>query len=381
MPPPQLQKISSPAKTSDPKTRFIDPPAPPPSQPLPEKPDTSLRSKMADIPALQPLLRRSDTEKPRALPESNDDSPTKNEQGSHIVNLVEALTTAQREITSQGERLKSMEDALEQERQARSAAEERADKLKPEPHVVAGKGTEMVPSVLKEGQTEILPEAANPTSLQQRLELMRVEMDGMRQQVERYRQRAEAAEQESQRDRESLAEMVARLRRRDEAAEKRKAMRSKRRSERGQTGQESERSNLTEDPGQDSMDRDLDDDLEAADEQLNGHVDTVLSRQKTLKPEEFRGSPLSHGETPWSIEVLKGLSRSQLEDPANAVSTATAGSGRPAGSGGNMVIRRSAAQERLVQSAPYASMLGVVIVGVSLMAYLNGWSKGVSGER
>ena len=30
---------------------------------------------------------------------------------------------------------------------------------------------------------------------------------------------------------------------------------------------------------------------------------------------------------------------------------------------------------RLTQSAPYASMLGVVLIGVGLMAYLNGWNK------
>jgi len=29
----------------------------------------------------------------------------------------------------------------------------------------------------------------------------------------------------------------------------------------------------------------------------------------------------------------------------------------------------------LEQSAPYASMLGVVLLGVGIMAYLNGWQK------
>jgi len=36
-------------------------------------------------------------------------------------------------------------------------------------------------------------------------------------------------------------------------------------------------------------------------------------------------------------------------------------------------IARPAPQEVLVTSAPYAAMLGVVFLGVGMMAYLNGW--------
>jgi hypothetical protein len=41
------------------------------------------------------------------------------------------------------------------------------------------------------------------------------------------------------------------------------------------------------------------------------------------------------------------------------------------------VMRDSHAQGDLTaQSAPYVSMLGVVLIGVGLMAYLNSWQKG-----
>src|SRR6266566_5815157 len=48
---------------SDPKARFSDPPAPPPQQPLPEKPDVA-RPHGADVPA----LKRGSAERPKSLP-------------------------------------------------------------------------------------------------------------------------------------------------------------------------------------------------------------------------------------------------------------------------------------------------------------------------
>ena len=66
----------SPTKSkTDLKAHFSEPPAPPPSAPLPEKPDVARA--LAD-PIIQPLLRRSDTARP--LLETS--SPTKIDHSS-----------------------------------------------------------------------------------------------------------------------------------------------------------------------------------------------------------------------------------------------------------------------------------------------------------
>lgn len=378
---PQSQKIASPTKSSEAKARFNEPPAPPPSQPLPEKPDGGVMSKLAELPALQPLLKRSETERPRIPTENHGESP-KTDQGNNVVSLVEALSTAQKEISSQGERLKNMEDALRHEREARSLAEEKARIRQPD---------SSGPEFLRSEKTVANDEPAEhrddhdvglPERFKHKFDLMRAEMDSMRQQVEKYRQRAETAEQESRDDRETLAEMVARIRTRDEAAEKRRIARKQKRAEqqRNREKKASEGGETTT-ANHDGNDDELDEELHRADDQLNGHVQAVLSRQKTLRPEEPLRSPLDRGGGPWSLKSLEQMSGSELREIAKTVEAASAAmAGVEKNSSGKMVIRRGLAQERLIQSAPYASMIGVMVVGVSIMAYLNGWSRGPRSE-
>ena len=334
-------------------------------------------SKLAELPALQPLLKRSETERPRIPTENGGESP-KNDQGNHVVSLVEALSTAQKEISSQGERLKSMEDALRFEREARSLAEEKAQIRQPDSSGSQNARSNKVLANEKTAEHRDEYDVELPERFQHKFDLMRAEMDSMKQQVERYRQRAEAAEQESQDDRETLAEMVARIRRRDEVAQKRKIARKQRRAEQ-QKNREKKASEggETTTANHDGNDDELDEELHHADDQLNGHVEAVLSRQKTLRPEEPLRSPLDRGGGPWSLKSLEQMSGTELQEIAKTVEAASAAMGAvEKNSSGKMVIRRGLAQERLIQSAPYASMIGVMVVGVSIMAYLNGWSRG-----
>jgi hypothetical protein len=191
------------------KTRFSEPPAPPPQQPLPEKPD-----------AHQPSLRRTDTERP-----STNSSPVRD---SKMSTLAEALNSAKKEIESQSMRARDLETLLNEERRARIDAEERANRLEREtnkdgelvePILIDGdsqsetSGTEPIEKTsLENGSTSPhLPDAAT-ARLQARLELMMSEMNEMKQQMERYRQRAEDAEAESATTRKTLAEMVEKIR-------------------------------------------------------------------------------------------------------------------------------------------------------------------------
>ena len=140
--------------------------------------------------------------------------------------LTEALSSAKKEIESQGIRLRDLETLLNEERRAREDAEERANRLEresikehepSEPTLVdvEDNDSENIPRLEKEVEAKLANGSASPTladttaaRLQQRLELMMTEMNEMKQQMERYRERAETAEA----DRKSLAEMIESIR-------------------------------------------------------------------------------------------------------------------------------------------------------------------------
>jgi hypothetical protein len=197
----------------------LDPPAPPPQQPLPEKPDAASS------------LRRSDTERPKTA------SPVRSD--AQLSSLTEALTSAKKEIESQSTRLRDLETLLNEERRAREDAEERAARLERE----TNKDQEDAETVFDDDETnkmvelehEVLTGSENgfaPSSiaedttarLQQRLELMMSEMNEMKQQMERYRERAETAEA----DRKTLAEMIESIRKENAKTASREARRRSR---------------------------------------------------------------------------------------------------------------------------------------------------------
>ncbi|KAI9833321.1 MAG: hypothetical protein M1819_003716 [Sarea resinae] len=330
----------------DHKARFSDPPAPPPQQPLPEKPDAARLNTESNF---QPNLRRSDTERPKS---GMNGSPTRPDSSHQIVSLIEALATAKKEIDSQGARVKDLEDLLIHERLARESAEELAKRLQSasqeqdgdlkdgageldttseeDGHSVNGVipgldefGSSDAASPSKELKEETQEDTsvfdASTARLQQRLELMVAEMDEMKQQIEKYKQRAEVAEEERATDRKSLAEMVEKIRR-DDAEREAKAL-ARRRS--------TEMSTQTE-----KVSNDGDVDESASAEALIARVDG--QNGKAISPDD--------------VANLKRV-----------VSTALARSRGP--------------HDQLTTSAPYASILGVVVLGVGLMAFLNGWQK------
>lgn len=323
-------------------SRFSDPPAPPPQQPLPEKPGAPPRNGGDAFSA----LKRSDTEKPKS-PGPN--SPASRES-SQILSLIEALSSAKREIDSQGARVKELEGLLRQERTAREWAEERVRKLER----LSGDGKKQIeagsrlePSIEKEqgsapeisarestlqSNGDITSDAA-PTvdksagdaaadlktkQLEQRLQGLMQEMEEMKKQVAAFKQRAQKEEAEKLEARKSLAEMIDMLRR-----------------ERSQDRQVPQAGTTTDAQSLVTMS-----DVSSAGEE----VEFPRSGAQDLT-----------GESPES-DVL--LHTKEIEHGATAL--------------------RSPCEGRynlLEQSSPYASMLGVVLLGVGLMAYLNGWQK------
>ena len=147
------------------------------------------------------------------------------------------------------------------------------------------------------------------------------EIDETKSQMEKYRRRAEDAEEA----RDGLAQMVERIRRREIDVK-----------ENDRTG---ERRNSSEDFTQTETDAYADDQDEISEAQNNA--------MKSKASSELNGSLTQ--------------SRKELQDLQIAAASALA--------------RSNHRTDRLMQSAPYASMLGVVLLGVGMMAYLNGWQK------
>lgn len=309
-------------------SRFSDPPAPPPQQPLPEKPDALPRN---GVDVISPL-KRSDTEKPKM---SAGSSPVSRES-SQILSLIEALSSAKREIDSQGARVKELESLLLQERHARESAEEKAKSLElvsikeseePQSTSELSQQLDRSPQTASEGEKSDaplvngiispVPEQNNAAvedqtdRLQRRLETMMGEMEEMKKQLSSYKDRAEKAETESNKARKSLAEMIEELRK--------------------------ERSH-TSDKG----------------------VEPMVEPTRAVDA----SSPQPDDESATTIKKVE-------VDPQHAVSSP--GTKVLELPGSTDITHRP--RDAIEQTSPFASMLGVVLLGVGLMAYLNGWQK------
>jgi hypothetical protein len=321
---------TSPIKDFNLKARFSDPPAPPPQQPLPEKPDAASS------------LRRSDTERPKT------GSPIRSDVQTST--LTEALSSAKKELESQSIRLRDLEAMLNEERRAREDAEERANRLERESireseeqedqhtnGTIRGGGSDGIEEEekatgLENGSTS--PGAADTTArLQQRLELMVTEMNEMKQQMERYRERAETAEA----DRTSLAEMIENIRR-DNAKSANKTIRR----------------------------RSLSGSRLASDVTSAGHEGT----EDDNNAEE--------GE----ITIIRdqGLDEDGIEE---TIQRASATNGHAVKHEGNttvkssnaLVARRNERPDYMHYGGPVSAMVTVVAIGVAVMAMLNQYPK------
>lgn len=320
----------------DPKARFSDPPAPPPQQPLPEKPDAA-------------SLRRKTGERPRSGPSNS--GPVQHEILSQVVRLTKALNNAKRDTDAQTSRVRELEQMIKEERAAREQAEEVARRLEESVHrhvdatpsvtldsaEAGGSDSEAVSEEqADDGETNEVgkeedfrnddEEAA--TSLRNRILTMEEQMRDLRSQLDEWKQRCEAAETERDDGRKSLAEMALQLRN-DEARRASKEEREGLRLRKRRTGQA----------------------RESTDEGRS------RERQDPL-PTERQDRAESQGDGDGEPREVDG-----------GVKLGTSGLSRLAWRQG--FIHQHG--ENLQAGLPYASMLGVVLIGMGLMVYLNGW--------
>lgn len=335
------------------KPRFSDPPAPPPQQPLPEKPDMSRSHMLVD--AGSPAPKRASTERPRSV---TNGSPIRQEQTSQVLNLVEALASARKEIDIQGARMRDLECMLQKEREARETAEELAKRLEQDsaepktngfafPGHKADHGSsstrvsiledafdpplEVEPepigiAVTKDAGPTIESVEASTSSLQQRLDLMLVEMNEMKQHMETYKHRAETAEAERDADRLTLAELIQKARASEADEDSRRSSRRDRSRSR-----------------------------------------TVTSRSHSMISEAHGSHSKSSSFAPLlqKVAARSGVESVESTDPKITTLAASRKSG----------VGERTHDQLIHHATPYASMLGVVGLGLILMTYLNGWQK------
>lgn len=312
----------SPVKSkADLKAHFSEPPAPPPSAPLPEKPDVARA--LAD-PLIQPLLRRNDT----ARPTSASSSPTRTDHSSDILRLCEELKLAKGELSNQSERMKSLETELAQERTARESAEERAQRLEERRDSPRDSFSNDYPET-EETCKEVTAEV--PPDLRIQLNRLRTSMDEMKQQMEAYRKRAERAEVERDEVRHTLAEMVEQ--RRKESLERTGARPSSRPRSSG--------SNHTPK-------------LDGSGFEPNGHAISPAPSSPTSNVLLERAG----------VEAGQPITPEQAKILTQFLTTEVLG---PHGSGGNRRLHYYA--------YPTVSFVAVILLGSVMMRWVNAWEK------
>lgn len=317
---------------ADSKARFSDPPAPPPQQPLPEKPDV-------------PSLKRGSIDRPKSG--ALHPAPARQESVNQIIQLTEALNNARRDMDLQSARMRELEVMLQKEREARELAEELARRIEgpanaPMNGSVKPAASDSVSDALNALHEDarahgILPETQpagrlvqadtapeSAASLQSRIDTMDEQMRSLRDQLDRWKQRCESAETERDDSRKTLADMVVQLR----AAEAKRAS--------------------TQTPGRSRSRR-------SHSRRRAGRAGGGTSTDST-DPREASWLEQSPGPAPnGNAEDEAVVSRTNVSAPCTSRRAA--------------LVRSQHMQAGL----PYASMLGVVLMGMGLMAYLNGW--------
>jgi len=272
-------------------------------------------------------------------------SPVRQEPTSQIITLVEALASAKKEINLQSARMRDLEEMLQKERQARELAEEAAKRLEllqseamtnghvkdsdegsiveeafePPAEVVEKNGEDLSELTISDDNVDSKAVSESTLFLERRLEAMLGDMQELRNQMETFRQRAEKAESERDADRKTLAEMVEKIR-----------------------SEESARRSSSTERVRSPADGDL-----IAQHLLNGKNESLNA---TLGP-LLQKAGLTNGSAVGSTEG------SELGRSAVGTLSRSPGSHPPL----------------LYGTTPYASMLGVVLIGMGVMAYLNGW--------
>ncbi|TQS37101.1 hypothetical protein Golomagni_02437 [Golovinomyces magnicellulatus] len=310
---------------------FSAPPAPPPQQPLPEKPEFT---RSTDHNQLQHSnQKRVSTHRTKSI---SSVSPPRSENSGQILTLTEALASARREIECQSARLRELEELLKKEKKARETAEDFAKRLEsqsiPKTNGLLTCGLEgtvieetFEPCLEISGgdcdeskmRAQPLPEKKTNKSIEICLDTLSSEIRELKGQLQTYKSRALTAELKRDADQKNLAEIIEKIR--FEEAERFKISLNKSRS--SSAGIEVHNS-------------------------IGGNYEYIDANNRASAKQDLK----SHGK-----------SRSSLA----AENDNTSG----------ILVKNKICCDQILSyhTAPFASILGVVLIGVGIMSYLNGW--------
>lgn len=398
---------------ADPKARFSDPPAPPPQQPLPEKPDI-------------PALKRGTTERPKSHPSNT--SPIR-DNIHQILQLQEDLKNTKRELEGRDAKLRELEESLQRERLARESAEDLARKLEESavaatlaaiPSELEGAGSEassdatILPHMngsAKGGLDEgLLAEAFDPpqesAALQEvnstdsvaekaladqvesteaaaseyraRIDEMATELRDMKEQLEQWRSRCEIAESGRDADRKSLAEMVLKIRQHEEERQASEAAAAA--AAAAATAAASATAAIAAATATATAEASETSGSDTTKQEKGRGRSKNRRRGESKKPEEQNDTARATGATEGSTHTngkpteldRDGASDKPTLSRANTITPQKL----PVGG-----MAQAQDQSTVAASLPYASMLGVVLLGMGLMAYINGWQASPKLDR
>lgn len=264
-----------------------------------------------------------------------------------MTSLNEALSSAKKELESQSIRLRDLETMLNEERRARENAEERANRLERESmkereeheSTVANGTIHKTNEVEVDGDANAAEKDVAPNTdaeeatarLQQRLELMMSEMNEMKQQMERYRERAETAEA----DRKSLAEMIENIRKDNAKAATKETRRSRCASQLAAS-----RTN----PGSDESENDA--------EAEEGEITIIREDLGDEDPE--MSLPATKAENGHHVEQNGGAQVAKMT---------------------NALVTRRSDRTATYYGGPAGAVFAVVAIGVAVMTMLNQYPK------
>ncbi|RKF77947.1 putative fha domain-containing protein [Golovinomyces cichoracearum] len=310
---------------------FSAPPAPPPQQPLPEKPEF-IRS--TDPHQLHHSnSKRISTHRTKSI---SSVSPSRFENSGQILTLTEALASARREIECQSAKLRDLEELLKKEKKARETAEDFAKRLEsqsiPKTNGLLTCGLES--TVMEETfepclefprddydeskiKSEPQKEKKTNKSIEICLDTLSSEIQESKGQLKIYKPRALIGELKHDANQKNLSEIIEKTRIED--AERFKLSLNKSRS--------------------------LNAGIEVRNS-MGGNHECIDANNRESTKQDFKSQGKSRSSPATENDITSGI-----------------------------LVRNKICCDQILNyhTAPFASILGVVLIGVGIMSYLNGW--------
>lgn len=300
------------------------------------------------------------------------------ESPQHLFSLITQLRDARSELEAKSARVKDLEDLLRREREAREIVEAQLEKASymaghspgvdrediediPDDISVTGSEATVVASrdaiddrkhPQEEAESAAVAAAAATAASeaavmwQKRVEAMMAELQSAKAEIERYKKRVRTAEEDGEHSRRTLMEMIAKIR-----ADEEKRQRREMKEMSVQTEKKNSDGPVKNNPTMVSCG------VQAG---LAGNAST---NEVEVVPDTISSSTvnLPHGVSVMSREQqLQGC----YQDCQQFQSSPTG------------MVKTEEKRSMMKESVPYVSIVGVVVIGVSIMAILNNWQKG-----